>query len=139
VFALLHIIQDTIRTPQTHDQGAEQQSIEQEESAHVHWWKAHEGKYIRYGNRQEYLRSDSHEVIDFRCPPYAAVQPENVQDTQLHHEDSGKDSYVPVLECRAPGQVILQDIGSPVCRYNQHHIGKAEEEAAIEYQRFIPA
>ena len=46
VCTLLHVVQDTIRTPYSYYQGAEEQSIEEEESERIHWWKAHHGDYI---------------------------------------------------------------------------------------------
>jgi hypothetical protein len=43
---LLHVVQDTIRTPCSYCQGAEEQRIEQKESERLHWGKAHHGDYI---------------------------------------------------------------------------------------------
>ena len=46
VCTLLHVVQDTIRTPYPYYQGAEEQSIEQKDSERLHWGKAHHGDYI---------------------------------------------------------------------------------------------
>ena len=46
VGTLLHVVQDTIRTPYSYYQGAEKQRIEQKESERLHWGKAHHGDYI---------------------------------------------------------------------------------------------
>ena len=46
VGTLLHVVQDTICTPCSHHQSAEEQRIEQKESEWLHWWQAHYGDYI---------------------------------------------------------------------------------------------
>jgi hypothetical protein len=46
VGTLLHVVQDTIRTPYSYHQGAEEQRIEQKEPKCLHGWQAHHGDYI---------------------------------------------------------------------------------------------
>src|SRR5215475_9956696 len=78
VGALLEIVQDTIRTPYAHRQSAEQERIEQEKSKRIYRCQAHEGDHIRHDDSREYDYSDTDKIANFRCSPYAAVQPENV-------------------------------------------------------------
>jgi len=41
-----NVVQDTICTPCSHHQSAEEQRIEQKESERFHWWQAHYGDYV---------------------------------------------------------------------------------------------
>ena len=80
-----------------------QARIEQEKSAHIHRYHAHEDHYIRQSDSREYGANDADKIADSRCPPYATIQPESIQRSQLHCEDARKGPDVPGLEFRLQG------------------------------------